>query len=100
MTEILDYRRLAIFGVDRDMKDRDLAAEFNKFGKVINVYNSKKGVAFVSFKDKDSADKARRKMDGTKMNGSMNGGLITVEFATQSIASDSDSEGEEVENKE
>ena len=93
MTETIDYKRLAVFGVDRDMKDRDLAAEFNKFGKVINVYNTRKGVAFVSYNDEYSAYKARREMDGTKMNGSMNGGLITVKFATQSIASDSDSEG-------
>ena len=99
MTEI-DYRRLIIFGVDRDMTDGELAAEFNKFGRVINVHNSLRGFAFVSFQNKDSADLARRKMDQTTMNhSSMNGGRITVQFAKRSIASDSDSEGGESESE-
>ena len=51
MTE-LDYRRLIIFGVDRDMTDGELAAQFKKFGRVIKVYNSLKGFAFVIFQNK------------------------------------------------
>ena len=98
MTE-LDYRRLIIFGVDRDMTDGELAAQFKKFGRVINVFNTKKGCAFVSFQNKDSADLARREMDQTTMNhSSMNGCRITVEFAKRKIASDSDSEGGESES--
>ena len=88
MTE-LACKRLIIFGVDRDMMDGDLTAHFEKFGRVTKVYNTKKGCAFVSFQNEETANMAKRELDQTTMNGR----IITVEIAKpKEEILDSDSE--------
>ena len=84
MTE-LSCRRLYVNGVDKNMKNGELVAHFKKFGPVIDVYNSLRGFAFVSFQNKYSAAMARREMDQTTMDGR----IITVKFARTKRSSDS-----------
>ena len=84
MTE-LSCRRLYVNGVDRNMKNGELVSHFKKFGQVIDVYNSLRGYAFVTFQNKDSAAMARREMDKTTMDGR----IISVKFARTNSSSDS-----------
>ena len=46
-----------------------LQNEFDKFGPIIDVFNTGKGYAFITFQDKESADLAIREMDGATLNG-------------------------------
>ena len=47
--------KLFIYGVDQNMANGDLQAEFEKFGMVTDVYNTGKGFAFVTFDRKEDA---------------------------------------------
>jgi hypothetical protein len=48
---------------------RYLQAEFEKFGRVTDTYNTGKGFAFVTFERKEDAQTATQQMDGSTMNG-------------------------------
>ena len=48
--------KLFIYGVDQNMANGDLQAEFEKFGMVTDVYNTGKGFAFVTFDRKEDAE--------------------------------------------
>ena len=41
--------KLFVYGIDQNMDNGDLQAEFEKFGSVTDVYNTGKGYAFVTF---------------------------------------------------
>ena len=47
--------KLFVYGVDQNMANGDLQAEFEKFGMVTDVYNTGKGFAFVTFDRKEDA---------------------------------------------
>ena len=47
--------KLFVYGVDENMANGDLQAEFEKFGMVTDVYNTGKGFAFVTFDRKEDA---------------------------------------------
>merc|ERR1719187_924496 len=61
--------KLFIYGVDQNMANGDLQAEFEKFGMVTDVYNTGKGFAFVTFDRKEDAQTATQEMDGQTVNG-------------------------------
>ena len=44
-----DGCKLFVYGVDQNMENGDLSAEFEKCGQVTDVYNTGKGFAFVTF---------------------------------------------------
>ena len=47
--------KLFVYGVDQNLSNNDIQAEFEKFGMVTDVYNTGKGYAFVTFeRDEDS----------------------------------------------
>ena len=48
--------KLFVYGVDQNMANGDLQAEFEKFGTVTDVYNTGKGFAFVTFDRKEDAE--------------------------------------------
>jgi len=61
--------KLFVYGIDQNMDNGDLQAEFEKFGSVTDVYNTGKGYAFVTFSRKDEAQAATQEMDGATING-------------------------------
>jgi len=61
--------KLFVYGVDENMANGDLQAEFEKFGMVTDVYNTGKGFAFVTFDKKEDAANATQEMDGQTVNG-------------------------------
>lgn len=61
--------KLFVYGIDQNMDNGDLQAEFEKFGSVTDVYNTGKGYAFVTFSRKDEAQAATQEMDGSTING-------------------------------
>ena len=65
MTEL--GRKLYIYGVGKNMGNGELFAEFEKFGRVRDVINTRKGFAFVTVESKDNAALAMRKMNGATM---------------------------------
>merc|ERR1719318_2021409 len=58
--------KLFIYGVDQNMANGDLQAEFEKFGMVTDVYNTGKGFAFVTFDRKEDAETATQEMEMAK----------------------------------
>ena len=60
------------------MTNCELFVLFDKFGRVTEVHNTRKGFAFVTFEMKDNAVLAMRKMNGTTVNGQN----IIVDIAT------------------
>ena len=61
--------KLFVYGVDQNMDNGDLQAEFEKFGMVTDVYNTGKGFAFVTFDSREAAETATQEMDGQTING-------------------------------
>ena len=57
-------RKLFIYGVDQNLTDIDIKEHLDFFGKVLHVYNTGKGYAFLTFAEKDAADLALIEMDG------------------------------------
>ena len=64
-----DDCKLFVYGVDQNMENGDLSAEFEKCGQVTDVYNTGKGFAFVTFSSKAEAQSAIQQMDGATVNG-------------------------------
>ena len=54
--------KLFVYGVDQNMANGDLQAEFEKFGTVTDVYNTGKGFAFVTFDRKEDAETVSLKL--------------------------------------
>ena len=61
--------KLFVYGVDPACLRETLEGEFGRCGEVIDVYNTKKGYAFVTMADSDGADQAIRELNGTVING-------------------------------
>ena len=61
--------QLFVYGVHADCPRRLIKEEFSKYGGVTNVYNSRKGFAFVTMADKNSAESAIEKLHGANMDG-------------------------------
>merc|ERR1711936_1076968 len=61
--------KLFVYGIDQGMQNSELQSEFDKFGQVVDVYNTGKGFAFVTFDQKEDASNAMREMDGATVNG-------------------------------
>merc|ERR1739838_234248 len=45
--------KLFVYGIDQGMQNSELQSEFDKFGQVVDVYNTGKGFAFVTFDQKE-----------------------------------------------
>ena len=61
--------KLLVYGVDENMANADIQAEFEVCGQVVDVYNTGKGLAFVTFDRKEDASAAIAKLDGYTLNG-------------------------------
>merc|ERR1712127_956713 len=47
----------------------EIQSHFEKHGRVVDVYNTGKGFAFVTFDSKEEAASATRELDGSTLNG-------------------------------
>ena len=61
--------KLLVYGVDQNMANGDIQAEFEVCGQVVDVYNTGKGLAFVTFDRKEDGSAAIAKLDGYTLNG-------------------------------
>ena len=62
-------QKLFVYGVSKDCPRDILEGKFRTCGEVDNVFNTGKGYAFVTMRDKDSAEKAVKKLRGVVVNG-------------------------------
>ena len=69
--------RLFVYGLSDTTKKDELLSLFSTYGRVIDVYNSKKGYGFVTFENKDDAALAIEKMNGYRICGQS----ITIDIA-------------------
>lgn len=56
--------KLFVYGVSIRTAKEELAAEFEKFGEVLDAYNSGKGYAFITYGNKSEAEAAKEAMNG------------------------------------
>lgn len=56
--------KLFVYGVSIRTAKEELAAEFEKFGEVLDAYNSGKGYAFITYGNKSEAENAKEAMNG------------------------------------
>merc|ERR1712029_445203 len=56
--------KLFVYGVSIRTAKEELQAEFEKFGQVLDAYNSGKGYTFITFQAKDEADAAKEALNG------------------------------------
>ena len=63
-TYIAIMSKLFVYGVNAQCPREILEDEFSKHGEVIDVYNTQKGFAFVTFADERNAAQAIREMNG------------------------------------
>ena len=56
--------KLFVYGVNAQCPRETLEDEFSKYGEVVDVYNTGKGFAFVTFADERNASEAIRGMNG------------------------------------
>lgn len=61
--------RLFVYGLSDTKRKYELLSLFCKYGRVIDVYNSKKGYGFVTFENKDDAALAMKKLNGYRICG-------------------------------
>merc|ERR1712071_451392 len=61
--------KLFVYGVDQNMDNGEIQSHFEKHGRVVDVYNTGKGFAFVTFDSKEEAASATRELDGSTLNG-------------------------------
>merc|ERR1712127_1058175 len=61
--------KLFVYGVDQNMDNGEIQSHFEKHGRVVDVYNTGKGFAFVTFDSKEEAESATRELDGSTLNG-------------------------------
>ena len=59
-----DMSKLFVYGVNAQCPRETLEDEFSKYGEVVDVYNTGKGFAFVTFADERNASEAIRGMNG------------------------------------
>ena len=67
--KITTMSKLFVYGVDARCPRETLKGEFSRCGEVNDVYNTKKGYAFVTMADDDGASKAIRELNGTVIDG-------------------------------
>ena len=70
--------KLFVYGVDQNMANGDIQAEFEVCGQVVDVYNTGKGLAFVTFDRKEDASAAIAKLDGCGQRVTLNKKQINV----------------------
>ena len=63
-TYIAIMSKLFVYGVNAQCPRETLEDEFSKYGEVVDVYNTGKGFAFVTFADERNASEAIRGMNG------------------------------------
>lgn len=56
--------KLFVYGVSIRTPKEELQAEFEKFGEVLDAYNSGKGYAFITYQSKQEAEDARDALNG------------------------------------
>merc|ERR1719415_92746 len=61
--------KLFVYGVDENTSNGELQGEFEKCGRVVDVYNTGKGFAFVTFDRKEDAAAAIQELDGANVCG-------------------------------
>jgi len=61
--------KLFVYGVDENLPNGELQSEFEKCGRVVDVYNTGKGFAFVTFDRKEDAAAAIQELDGANVCG-------------------------------
>merc|ERR1711936_495029 len=64
-----DMSKLFVYGVNAQCPRETLEDEFSKYGEVVDVYNTGKGFAFVTFADERNASEAIRGMNGQVIDG-------------------------------
>ena len=64
-----DGCRLFVYGVAEGTPNGDIQAEFDKFGPVVDTYNTGKGYAFVTFERKEDAEEATKELNGANVCG-------------------------------
>ena len=62
-------QKLFVYGVSEDCPRDIIEGEFRTCGEVDDVFNTGKGYAFVTMRDKDGAEKAVKKLHGVVVNG-------------------------------
>merc|ERR1719318_56376 len=58
---------VCVYGVNAEKRKKEIKEEFEKFGQVLSVHRSRKGVALVTFKDEDSCHAVIEKMKDRKI---------------------------------
>jgi len=56
--------KLFVYGVSIRTPKEELQAEFEKFGEVLDAYNSGKGYAFITYQSKQEAEDAKNALNG------------------------------------
>merc|ERR1712029_1069197 len=56
--------KLFVYGVSIRTPKEELQTEFEKFGQVLDAYNSGKGYAFITYESKDEAEAAKEALNG------------------------------------
>merc|ERR1719242_2511417 len=56
--------KLFVYGVSIRTPKEELQAEFEKFGEVLDAYNSGKGYAFITYQSKQEAEDAKDALNG------------------------------------
>ena len=64
-----DGCRLFVYGVAEGTSNGDIQAEFDKYGPVVDTYNTGKGYAFVTFERKEDAEEATKELNGANVCG-------------------------------
>ena len=64
-----DGCRLFVYGVAEGTPNGDIQAEFDKYGPVVDTYNTGKGYAFVTFERKEDAEEATKELNGANVCG-------------------------------
>jgi len=61
--------RLFVYGISTGTPNEDIPVEFEKFGQVVDTYNTGKGYAFVTFANKEGAMSASEGLNGSSIFG-------------------------------
>merc|ERR1719270_3079670 len=64
MAEAPEDCKLFVYGVSIRTPKEELQAEFEKFGEVLDAYNSGKGYAFITYQSKQEAEDAKNALNG------------------------------------
>ena len=71
-------RKIIVDAVDKNMANKDIQAEFEVYGQVVDAYNAGNGLASVTFDRKEDASAAIARMDGCGQRVTLNKKQINV----------------------